>query len=51
MIFNASYTCPERDNIFFENTDTFLTVGFYSTEIAICEKEREKYTVKSVTLC
>jgi len=37
--------------IFFENTDTFLTVRFYSTETVICEKERENYTVKSVTVC
>ena len=41
IIFNASYTFPDRDNIFFENTDTSLTVLFYSTETAICEKERE----------
>jgi hypothetical protein len=51
MIFNASYTFPDRDTIFFENTDTSLTVRFYNTETVICEKERENYTAKSATLC
>jgi hypothetical protein len=51
MIVSAPYIFPERDNIFFENTDTSLAVCFCSTEIAICEKERENYTVKRVTVC